>query len=66
MIGVGNQLLDMLRDIINEHLENMTHAEERARALIPLPRDIIDETVANRDAWDASNEGQLRKTLKLT
>ena len=28
-IGIGNQLLDMLRDIINEHLENMTRTEER-------------------------------------
>jgi hypothetical protein len=28
-IGIGNQLLDMLRDIINKHLENMTHTEER-------------------------------------
>ena len=64
MIGVGNQLLDMLRDIINENLENMTHTEERALASIPLLRDIIDETIANRDAWDASNEGKLRKTLK--
>ncbi len=28
-IGIGDQLLDMLRDIINEHLENMTCTEER-------------------------------------
>ena len=28
-IGIGNQLLDMLRDIINEHLKNMTRTEER-------------------------------------
>jgi hypothetical protein len=28
-IGIGNQLLDMLRDIINKHLENMTRTKER-------------------------------------
>ena len=64
MIGVGNQLLDMLRDIINEHLENMTRTEERARASIPLLRKIIEETVAIRDLWDATNEGKLRRTLR--
>jgi hypothetical protein len=31
MIRVCNQLLDMLRDIINEHLENMTRTEERTQ-----------------------------------
>jgi hypothetical protein len=64
MIGVGNQLLDMLRDIINEHLENMTHTEERVRASIPILKNIITETAAARDIWDASNEGKLCKTLK--
>ncbi len=28
-IGTGNQLLDMLRNIIHKHLENMTHTKER-------------------------------------
>ncbi len=63
-IGIGNQLLDMLWDIINEHLENMTHTKERMRASIPILNKIISETTAKRDLWDASDDGKLRKKLK--
>jgi hypothetical protein len=63
-IGIGNQLLDMLQGIINKHLENMTRIEEITRASIPVLKNIIYETVANRDSWDSSNSGKLRKTLK--
>jgi hypothetical protein len=64
MIGVDNQLLDMLQDIINEHLENMTHTEERIRALIPFLKNIIAKTATNRDSFDASDDGKLLKNLK--
>jgi hypothetical protein len=64
MIGVGNQLLDMLWDIINEHLESMTHTEERIHASIPLLENIIAETAANRTSWDDSDDGKLLKKLK--
>jgi hypothetical protein len=63
-IGMGNQLLDMLWNIINKHLENMTHTEERMRASISVLNNIISKTAANRDSWDASNDGKLRKKLK--
>ena len=63
-IGIGNQLLDTLRDIINEHLENMTRTEERMRKSIPLLNNIISETAKTRDAFDASDDGKLRKKLK--
>jgi len=63
-IGIGNQLLDTLRDIINEHLENMTRTEERMRKSIPLQNNIISETAKKRDAFDASDDGKLRKKLK--
>ena len=63
-IGIGNQLLDMLWDIINEHLENMTHTKERMRASIPILNKIISETTAKRDLWDASDDGKLHKKLK--
>ncbi len=53
MIGVGNQLLDMQWDIVNEHLENMTLTKERIRASIPLLGNINAETAINRDSWDA-------------
>ncbi len=59
-IGIGNQLLDVLRDIINEHLENMTRTKERMWASIPVLNNIISKTAANRDSWDASNDGKLR------
>ena len=59
-IGIGNQLLDMLRDIINEHLKNMTRTEERMRATIPILKRIISETTTKRDSWDASDDGKLR------
>jgi hypothetical protein len=64
MIGVGNQLLDMLRDIINEHLEHMTRTEERIRASIPLLKKIIAETAVNRNSFDDSDHGKLLKKLK--
>jgi hypothetical protein len=64
MIGVGNQLLDMLRDIFKEHLENMTHTEERIRASIPLLKKIIAETAVNRNSFDDSDDGKLLKKLK--
>jgi hypothetical protein len=63
-IGIGNQLLDMLRDIINEHLENMTRTEERMRASIPILNKIISKTTTKRDLWDASDDGKLLKKLK--
>jgi len=64
MIRVGNQLVDMLWDIIKEYLENMTCTEERIRTLIPLLKNIINKTAANRDSWDASDDGKDRKTLR--
>ena len=64
MIGVGNQLLDMLRDIFKEHLENMTHTEERIRASIPLLKKIIAETAVNRNSFDDSDDGKLLQKLK--
>jgi hypothetical protein len=65
-IGIGNQLLDTLRDIINEHLDNMTRTEERMRKLIPLLNNIISETAKKRDAYDASDDGKLRKNSNAT
>ena len=63
-IGIGNQLVDMLQDIINEHLENMTRTKERMRASIPILNKIISETTAKRDSCDASDNGKLHKKLK--
>ncbi len=65
-IGIGNQLLDMLWDIMNKHLENMAHTKDRTQASIPVLRNVISETEAKRNSWDASDDGKLRKTLKCT
>ena len=66
MIGVGNDLLKMLRYIVNEFIENMTLTEVTIRLSIPTLRNIITETATKRDEWDASPEGKMRMTLKRT
>ena len=63
-IGIGNQLLDMLQDIINEHLGHMPCTKERMRASITVLNTIISKTAPNWDLWDASDDGRLRKKLK--
>ena len=57
-------MLDMLRDIINEHLENMTPTEERIRASIPHLKKIIAKTTVNRNSFNDSDDGKLLKKLK--
>ncbi len=32
--------------------------------MIPVLKNIISKTAANKDSWDASNDGKLRKTLE--
>lgn len=63
-IGIGNQLLDKLRGIVSEHIENMTSAEVYVWSSIPVLRDIIVETVNKRDAWDVcSDRGKKMNSL---
>ncbi len=57
-------MVDVLRDMINEYLENMTLTEEKIRALILLLKQIIVETAANRDLWDDANNGKNLKTIR--
>jgi hypothetical protein len=59
-IGIGNQLLDKLRDIINEHIKQYGPTEELTSS-IPVLKSIISQTVTLRDAWDAfADEKQLK------
>ncbi len=58
MIGIGNDLLKMLRNIINEFIENMTLTEATIRLSIPALRNIIAEAATKRDEWDASPDGK--------
>jgi hypothetical protein len=63
-IGVGNDLLKMLRNIVNEFIEDMTPTKVSLQLSIPALRKIILETATRRDEWDASPDGKLRLTLK--
>ncbi len=64
-IGIGNNLLELLKDIINEHLEIYAPGEESIRLAVPALKQIIANTAKQRDAWDESDEGDTWKTLKL-
>ncbi len=57
-------MLDVLRDIINEYLENMTLTKEKMGASIPLLKQIIAETAANWDLWDDADDGKNLKTIR--
>jgi hypothetical protein len=57
-IGVGNQLLEKLRDITNEHIEIYAPGEELTRSSIPVLKQIIADTAKLRDDWDASADGK--------
>jgi hypothetical protein len=62
-IGIGNQLLDKLRDCINEHIEKMAPTEMETRLSIPILKQIIADTATYRDEWDASADGKKMKSL---
>jgi hypothetical protein len=61
--GIGNQLLDKLRDIINKHIEQYRPTKELKRSSIPVLKNIISHTVTLRDAGDASADGKQLKAL---
>jgi hypothetical protein len=63
-IGIGNQLLDKLRDIIiNKHIKQYGPTKELMRSSIPVLKNIISRTVTLRDAGDASADGKQLKAL---
>jgi hypothetical protein len=69
-IGIGNQLVDMLQDIINEHLENMTRTEERMQASIPVRWKVTKRIVALCSllaaSEDSANNDPSHQPLLLT
>jgi hypothetical protein len=65
-IGVGNQLLEKLCDITNEHIEIYAPGEELTRSLIPVLKQIIADTAKLRDDWDAYVDGKQWKKLTRT
>jgi hypothetical protein len=62
-IGIGNQLLDKLHDIINKHIEQYGPTEELMQSSIPVLKNILSQTVTLRDAGDASDDGKQLKAL---
>jgi hypothetical protein len=66
MIGMRNNLLKILRNIIDEFIENMALTKVMIRLSIPALRNIITETATKRDEWDASPDGKMCTTLKRT
>ena len=62
-IGIGNQLLDELHDMINKHIEKNGPTEELTQSSIPVLKNVLSQTVTLRDAWDASADGKQLKAL---
>jgi hypothetical protein len=63
-IGIGNQLFDWLRAIINEHIACYSPGEEALLTSICAIKTIIAATAKERDNWDESAEGgKKQKTL---
>ncbi len=56
-IRIGNQLLDKLRAIINEHIACYSLGKEAICASIPVIKNIIANTAKERDEGDESAEG---------
>jgi hypothetical protein len=56
-IRIGNQLLDELWVIIDEHIACYSPGEKAIRASIPVIKIIIADTTKERNEWDESDEG---------
>ena len=56
-IGIGNQLLDKLWAIINEHIACYSPGKEANFAAIPVIKNLIADTARKRNEWDESDEG---------
>ena len=63
-IGIGNDMFQLLREVINEYIEQYAPGEESIRTSIPTLRQIIADTAQQRNEWDDSPEGLTLKTMK--
>ena len=64
-IGIGNQLLDKLRAIINEHIACYSPGEEAIRASITVIKNIITDMAKERNEWDESDEGGKQQRMLM-
>jgi hypothetical protein len=63
-IGIGNAIFELLRDIVNEHIEKYLPGEELIRLSIPALKGIIASTAKQGDKWDDLPDGNTWMTLK--
>ena len=63
-IGIGNDMFQLLREVINEYIEQYAPGEESIRTSIPTLRQIIADTAQQRNEWDDSPKGLTLKTMK--
>jgi hypothetical protein len=63
-IGIGNDIFQLLREVINEYIEQYTPGEESIWTSIPTLRQIIANTAQQQNKWDDSPKGLTLKTMK--
>ena len=63
-IGIGNDIFQLLREVINEYIEQYAPGEESIRTSIPTLGQIIADTAQQQNKWDDSPEGLTLKTMK--
>jgi hypothetical protein len=49
-------LLELFREIINEHLEDYAPGEKSIPESIPVLQEVISSTTIERDQWDNSDD----------
>ena len=66
-IGITRNLFfELMRDVINQHIENYALGEQIIRESIPALQQVIASTATQRDQWDNSDSENCLKTVKHT
>ena len=63
-IEIGNDIFQLLREVINEYIKQYAPGEESIRTSIPALRQIIADTAQMQNEWDDSTKGLTLKTMK--
>ena len=63
-IGIGNNIFQMLREVIKEYIEQYAPGEKSFRTSIPTLQQIIADTAQQLNEWDDSPEGLALKAMK--
>jgi hypothetical protein len=64
LIGIGNDIYDNFRDIVNEHIECLDRKEIETRRKVAECEMTIESEKSRRNAWDASEKGKKFLSLK--